>query len=594
MKQIKHHHKAIIGLAGFSGSGKTTLAEKLIKHLTDANVKIASIKHAHHNFEIDQPGKDSWRHRKAGSNEIVVSSSKRIVHIKEKSNSKEEKLEEILKMISPKELVIIEGFKKEPFPKIEVIRKEIHQNLLFTEDKNIIALATDIKIDQTLIKNKDISILPLNNVKVIKDFILKNYLSDNKEIGLFNNRKNYISFERALDKIKKNIKPIKATTNLPLVKCSKRILAKSIFSKYNLPNKDNAAVDGYGFSFDDYNHKLGSSLPIYCKVKAGLSQNLSIPKGYAIRVFTGAVLPEKIDTIAMQEDCKILNNKVLIPPKIVKGLNRRPSGENLKKNQLVISSGKKLNSSDIGLLASSGYSVLPVINNLKIAIISSGNEIIKSGERLKDGLVFDSNGLMLYDLVSRTQNKATSLGIVKDEPKKIINKINQALLKFDLIIVSAGASEGEEDHIKNVIKFLNGKIHFWGISIKPGRPMGFATIKNIPIFCLPGNPVAAFICFKLFVEPSIQKRSFSNFQEPIRISAIANFDQKSKLGRREFLRGKFIKIKNKILVDINGKPGAGVLSSFSGADGLIEIPENTDKIKFGDNLSFIPFREVSL
>ena len=124
--------------------------------------------------------------------------------------------------------------------------------------------------------------------------------------------------------------------------------------------------------------------------------------------------------------------------------------------------------------------------------------------------------------------------------------------------------------------------------------MGFATIKNIPIFCLPGNPVAAFICFKLFVEPSIQKRSFSNFQEPIRISAIANFDQKSKLGRREFLRGKFIKIKNKILVDINGKPGAGVLSSFSGADGLIEIPENTDKIKFGDNLSFIPFREVSL
>ena len=275
-------------------------------------------------------------------------------------------------------------------------------------------------------------------------------------------------------------------------------------------------------------------------------------------------------------------------------MNHRPVGENLKKGELIISSGKKLNSSDLGLLASSGYKVAPVINNLNIGIISTGNEIIKPGEKLKDGLVYDSNGLMLYDLVAKTNNRPKFLGILKDKPAKIINKIQNSLGLFDIIIISAGASEGEEDHIKNVIQHLKGKIHFWGISIKPGRPMGFATIKDIPIFCLPGNPVAAFVCFKLFVEPSIQKRSFSYFKEPLRINTFANFNHKSKFGRREFLRGKLIQQKNQICADINGKPGAGVLSSLSGADGLIEISENTDSIMSGDPISFIPFNEVVL
>ena len=415
MKKIDHHHKAIIGLAGFSGSGKTTLAEKLIKLLSDENINIGSIKHAHHNFEVDKPGKDSWRHRKAGSNEVIISSSKRIVHIKEKSQSEESELEEILKKISPKDLVIIEGFKKENFPKIEVFRDKNTKKLLLNRDQNIIALATDKKITDDLLKNKNIPILHLNNAKKIKDFILQNCLSKNKLRQGINSNKKYVSFFSAIEKIKKIIKPIRKSSNLPLVQCSNKVLAKSIFSKHNLPSKDNAAVDGFGFAFKDYNSKSGSLFPIFCTLKAGLSESISVPKGYAIRIFTGAVLPKNIDTIAMQENCKTSKNKVFIPPNLDKGLNHRPVGENLKKGELIISSGKKLNSSDLGLLASSGYKVVPVINNLNIGIISTGNEIIKPGEKLKDGLVYDSNGLMLYDLVAKTNNRPKFLGILKDK-----------------------------------------------------------------------------------------------------------------------------------------------------------------------------------
>ena len=593
MDKIRHHHRVVFGLAGFSGSGKTTLAVSIIEKLSNLNFTIASIKHAHHDFEVDKPGKDSWRHRQAGSSEVIISSKKRLVHLKEAGKSKEANLNEILSMIPRKDVVLVEGFKKESFPKLEVWRDLKNYKPLYNKDSNIFALATDNISNKKLSTPSKVPVLPLNNIEEVIAFILS-YFNLNKNTSKVLNNNSEVSFENAKEIIFQNIISKSKSIKLPLKNCTDKVLSKNIMSKYDLPQKANAAVDGYGFSYKDYNTLQGSEFTISKVYKAGLSKKIKVPKNTSIRIFTGAVLPYPIDTIAMQEDCLITDGKVFIPPNIKKNINCRPAGENISKNELLIAAGKKLDATDIGLAASSGYPKLPINLPLEVAIISNGNELIKPEGTLKDGLIFDSNGPMLQSLVFKSGNNPNLLEISADDPVLLKELIEVSINESDAVIISGGASEGDEDHVHSVIKSMNGNIHFWRLAIKPGRPMGFASIKKTPIFCLPGNPVAAQLCFRLLVKFGLNKRNGANNADTICINAYAQFNQKCRLGRKEFLRGKLFSQNGKLFVDINGKPGAGVLTSLSGADGLIEIPENKDCINFGDLIKFLPFNEVSI
>mgnify|MGYP000520648194 FL=1 len=590
---IVNKHNCVFGLAGFSNSGKTTLTVSLIKIFSQKGFSVGSIKHAHHSFQIDQPGKDSWKHRKAGSQEVIVSSTKRIAHIIERQNGKEANLKELLSLSSKKDILIVEGFKKEQFPKLEVWREKENNEILSFKDKDIFAIATDNPKNKNLENINKINILNLNDPKKIVEFLIYKFkLKKTKAL----NRKttNEINFDQARKIILSKIKPLIKKETVPLQDCNSRVLLNDVYSKINLPNKNNAAVDGFGFNYKDYDPENGSNLKISKVIKAGLQQVFSVKEDTAVKIFTGSILPRPINTIAMQEECKEKNGCVFIPPKIKEGINFRPAGENIRKHQLVIKSGHLLNTTEIGLASSLGMKNLVVNKKLKIVIVSTGNEIIQAGEKLNSGLVYDSNGPMIFNSCLETGNEPYLNEIIKDNPEKLKFFLKKLIKNYDLIIFSGGASEGEEDHIKSVINDMKGRIHFWRLSIKPGRPMGFASINDVPIFCLPGNPVAAQICFRLLVETGIKKRMAALNSEIIKMPAIAQFNQKCKIGRKEFLRGKLFYKNNTYYVKINGKPGAGVLTSLSGANGLIEVGENIDNVMVGDIVNFIPFKEALL
>ena len=590
---IVNKHNCVFGLAGFSNSGKTTLTVSLIKIFSQKGFSVGSIKHAHHNFQIDQPGKDSWKHRKAGSQEVIVSSTKRIAHIIERKNGKEANLKELLSLSSKKDILIVEGFKKEHFPKLEVWREKENNEILSFKDKDIFAIATDNPKNKKLTNINKINILNLNDPKKIVEFLI--YKFKLKKTKILNRKfTNEMNFDQARKIILSKIKPSIKKETVPLHNCNFRVLLNNVYSKINLPNKNNAAVDGFGFNYKDYDPENGSNIKISKVIKAGLQQVFSVKENNAVKIFTGSILPKPINTIAMQEECKEKNGCVFIPPNIKEGINCRPAGENIKKHQLVIKSGHFLNSTEIGLASSLGIKNLVVNKKLKIVIVSTGNEIIQAGEKLNSGLVYDSNGPMIFNLCLETGNEPCLHGIIEDNPEKLKYFLNKFIKNYDLIIFSGGASEGEEDHIKSVINDMKGRIHFWRLSIKPGRPMGFASINDVPIFCLPGNPVAAQICFRLLVEAGIKKRMAASNSEIIKMPAIAQFNQKCKIGRKEFLRGKLFYKNNTSYVKINGKPGAGVLTSLSGANGLIEVGENIDNVMVGDIVNFIPFKEALL
>ena len=592
MSLINKKHKSIIGLAGFSNSGKTTLSISLIKIFKDKGFSIGSIKHAHHDFEIDKPGKDSWRHREAGSQEIIVSSSKRIAHIIEHEKYNDTQLNELLSMQKSKDIILVEGFKEAKIPKLEVRREEEKKEILSFKDKNIIAIATD-NSKSSEIKRTDKYILDLNKPVKIVEFLIS-YFNLKKSSYKKNYKRSEVSFNKARKIIQINIKPIKQKETVPINFCNNRIVMNDIVSKIDIPMKNNAAVDGYGFNYAKYNSKTGSNFKIEKIIKAGLQKVFEVDKSNAVRIFTGSLLPKPIDTIAMQEVCKVKNDTVFIPPKIKLGVNCRLAGENLKKNQTIIKAGQKLNTTDIGLASSIGLDNLTVNRQLKIAVVSTGNEIISSDMKLENGLVYDSNGPMIFNLCLETGNKPFLHKIIQDNPSKLKKSLTKLIKKFDLIIFSGGASEGDEDHIKSVIMKLSGVIHFWRIAIKPGRPMGFASIRDTPIFCLPGNPVAAQICFRLLIEEGIKIRMSAAKTELFKVQAFSEFKHKSKLGRKEFLRGKAFSKNKMTYVKINGKPGAGVLTSLSGANGLIEVDENIEIIEKGDIVNFIPFKEAQI
>ena len=589
MRLSLNKHNCVFGLAGFSNSGKTTLSISLIKIFRKKGFSVGSIKHAHHDFEIDKPGKDSWRHREAGSQEVIVSSSKRIAHIIEHEKYNDVELYELLLLQKRKDIILVEGFKKNQLPKLEVRRESEKKELLSLKDKNIFAIATD-DTENINLKDTQTIILDLNSPDEIVKFLIQHFnLKKNNNI---NKQKNELLFNDARNIIISKIKPIIKKETLPVRLCNSRVLTEDVVSKINLPMRDNAAVDGYGFNYDKYNSKTGTSFKFNKKIKAGLQKTFEVENNQAVRIFTGSILPKPINTIAMQENCIVKDDTVHIPPNLKKGVNCRPAGENLKINQLILKSGQILNSTDIGLASSLGLTSLSINKQLEIAVISTGNEIIKSGDKLENGLVYDSNGPMIFNLCLETGNKPFLHKIIKDNPKILKKRLSNLIKKFDMIIFSGGASEGDEDHIKSVIEEMSGIIHFWRLAIKPGRPMGFASINRVPIFCLPGNPVAAQVCFRLLVEAGIRKRVSANKIDLFKIQVISKFEQKCKIGRKEFLRGKLYYEDGITYAQINGEPGAGVLTSLSGANGLIEIDEDIEIIKKGDIINFIPFKEA--
>ena len=310
------------------------------------------------------------------------------------------------------------------------------------------------------------------------------------------------------------------------------------------------------------------------------------------------MVPPGLDTVAMQEDVRIEERDgerwALIPPGLKPGANRRLAGEDTRTGEILVEAGTRLRPQEVASAAAAGLGAISCFTPLKVAILSTGDEILRPGDAFAAGKVYDANAPMLHGLISAIGAEAIDLGILPDTPERVVSALSDASRDFDAIVISGGASQGQEDHVVRSIDAL-GKRHLWQIAIKPGRPMSFGQIGDSVVLGLPGNPVAVFVCFLMYVRPVLTRLAGGTWPEPVRFPVPASFNQKKKVGRREFWRAKLTRDGDgRLFLAKFPRDGSGLISSLREADGLIEVAENVDEVRAGELVDFIPFSEFGL
>ena len=371
-----------------------------------------------------------------------------------------------------------------------------------------------------------------------------------------------------------------------------RILAEDITSARAVPPHDNAAVDGYAVRFEDLSADGETRLALAGRIAAGDMADRPVGPGEAMRIFTGAAMPADGDTVLMQEDCREEDGHVVIPPGIKQGANRRFAGEDIAASDIILKAGTKLRPQEIGLAASIGIESLPVYKPVRVALFSTGDEVRDAGDELPPGCIYDANRYSSAAALERLGCTVDDLGILPDSYDVIRDTLSAAADDHDLIMTSGGVSTGEEDHVRAAVDAL-GKMHFWRLAIRPGRPLALGQIGKVPFIGLPGNPVAVLVTFMRFARPAILRLGGSSVTEPKMYRVRAGFPVRKKLGRREWLRVRLDR-------DTDGAPvarkfprdGAGILTSMVESDGLVELPEELTSFEAGTMVDFLPFSEI--
>lgn len=371
-----------------------------------------------------------------------------------------------------------------------------------------------------------------------------------------------------------------------------RVLAADIVSARAVPPHDNAAVDGYAVRFEDLSADNDTALSLAGRVAAGDISDRPVGAGEAVRIFTGAAMPDGADTVLMQEDCREDGGTVTIPPGIKQGANRRFAGEDIEAGATILSAGTRLRPQEVGLAASIGVGALPVFKPVRVALFSTGDEVRDVGADLPPGAVYDANRYSIAAALERLGCDVDDLGILPDSYDVIRDTLDKAAKDHDLIMTSGGVSTGEEDHVRTAVDAL-GKMHFWRLAIRPGRPLALGQIGSVPFIGLPGNPVAVLVTFMRFARPAVLRLGGSRETEPNAYRVRVGFPVKKKLGRREWLRVRLER-------DSDGAPvvhkfprdGAGILTSMVESDGLVELPEELTSLEAGTMVDYLPFSEI--
>lgn len=404
--------------------------------------------------------------------------------------------------------------------------------------------------------------------------------------------------ETALDVLRTKTQVVVGTETVPLENAGDRIVSEPIVARLNVPGHNNAAVDGFAFRFDDIDPSGDTELTVAGRSAAGDPFTETVQPKHAARILTGAVVPDGCDSIVMQEDVDVDadGRRVRLPASVRRGANIRPAGEDVRHGDVVFGPGARIRAPDLAALASIGCDPVPCYRKLKVGIISTGDEIVEPGtQSLKPGQVFDANTGMLVHLARTLGYDVQPLGIWPDDPVLVETRLREAAKTQDVLITSGGASQGDEDHIAKALGRL-GQRHFWRIAVKPGRPLMFGQVSRVPVIGLPGNPVAVFVCFLMYVSPVLSALAGGGFREPRRYMLPSGFDiTRRKPGRREFWRGSVcMKDNQTAFVEKFQKDGSGLISSLRLSNGLIDVPEGVDDIKVGDAISFIPYSEFGI
>lgn len=405
---------------------------------------------------------------------------------------------------------------------------------------------------------------------------------------------NALTVAQAKQFIARLVQPVDAVENLPIRSALGRVLASDVVSPINVPAHDNAAMDGYALRGSDLLVDAPTALDIVGAGFAGEPFGGPVLAGQCMRIMTGAVMPEGLDTVVPQELTEADETKLRIPTGVVRpGNNRRLAGEDLRAGHAALRAGRVLRPADIGLLASLGQADVPAFRKLRVAFFSTGNELRSIGEQLDAGCVYDSNRYTLWAMLQRLGVEPIDMGIVRDDPSALAAAFRRAAENADAVITSGGVSVGEADHTKQVMAQL-GDVLFWRIAMRPGHPLAIGTIgsggNSAIMFGLPGNPVAVMVSFYALVRDALLAMGGADPQPLPMLRAASATALHKKPGRTEYQRGIVSRAGDgSWQVAITGSQGSGILRSMSEANGLVVLDHLRGDVAAGELVDVLPF-----
>ena len=372
---------------------------------------------------------------------------------------------------------------------------------------------------------------------------------------------------------------------------SGRVLAEDVVSPIQVPPADNSAVDGYVVTSDLCGQADQQTKTLVARIPAGVCPS-ALPKSAVARIFTGATIPEGGASVVMQENCQTIGEKVVLPAKIKTGQNIRLAGQDITANSVILTRGSVVRPQDSGLVASIGQSQLRVKPKLRVAVFSTGDELVEPGETAPAGKIYNSNRYTLSALLNKLSVEMVDLGIIPDNYDATVEALTMAA-KADLIISSGGVSVGEEDYVKAALEQM-GRLDLWKLAIKPGKPLAFGKVGSTPFLGLPGNPTAVFVTFCLVATKVIAKLSGIEVDKsPPAMMLPARFDVARASNREDYIRVRLREQEGAMGLERYSNQSSGVLSSVSWADGFAVVPIG-QTVKKGDLIKYLSYASFGL
>jgi molybdopterin molybdotransferase len=401
-----------------------------------------------------------------------------------------------------------------------------------------------------------------------------------------------MSVDEAVRLITSRVAAVRETQTVALAEADGRILARDVAAPLPLPPFTNSAVDGYAMSSRDLPHRHEQAFPVSGRVQAGVSGRAASP-GHAVRIFTGAPMPEGTDTVFMQEDVRLEEpGKVVLPAGLKPGANVRPAGEDIPTGHVALKAGQRMRPQDVALAAAFGLTGLQVIRRIRVAVFSTGDELASPGTERAAAQLFDSNRFMLIAMLKRLGCEVSDLGILRDERAPLANALKQVAGAHDLMLSTGGVSTGEEDHVRAGVESV-GSLVLWRMAIKPGRPVAMGIIGGTPFIGLPGNPVASFVTFVHVARPAVLALSGAASSPLVPIPVRAAFSYRKKSGRREYVRVTLRQSDDGTMEALKfPREGAGLLSSLVDTDGLVELGEAVTRVEPGEPVGFLGYANL--
>lgn len=578
----------LYGVVGWKNAGKTGLMERLVAEITARGLRVSTVKHAHHAFDLDAPGKDSFRHRAAGAREVLLASHDRWALLHELGDGPEPLMADLVAKLAPCDLVLVEGYKRDTHAKVEVFRAGAGHALIQPDDPTVRAVATDTALDGV-----SVPVFDLDDTRAIADFILA-------EVGLVARapgrlaqgcfasqdagRLATVAETEAM--LKSALMPVTAVESLPLAAAAGRILAADVTARRANPPAANSAMDGYGFAH--------ASLPAEGPARLALVDGRSaagapfpgqVPPGCAVRILTGALLPPGVDTVVMQEQVRRDGDAIIFESRPASGDNTRAEGEDIGAGTVALAAGLRIGAGEIGLAAAVGVDALTVRARLRVGVLSTGDELVAPGVTDDPARTYDANRPMLLGLVSAWGHQAVDLGHVADDRAALRDTFDSLAARVDAVLTSGGASAGDEDHVSALLR-EEGRLAQWRVALKPGKPLLLAQWKHLPVFGLPGNPVSAFATALLFARPALSVLAGGPWLDRQGFDVPAAFTLSKAPGRREFQRARLNPDGH---AELFRSASSGMISSLVWGNGFVEIDEEARQIRPGDPVRFLPF-----